>query len=59
MSKKRFSIRTLHIIESRWSRGISAVSIAGELGTHVEKVQAVIDSLEKVRSSELPATAKK
>lgn len=50
MSKKRFSLRTLGIIEDRWSRGISITSIAGELGTTAAKVQAVVDQLEHERA---------
>jgi hypothetical protein len=46
MSKKSLSLRTLGIIEDRWSRGISVVSIAGELGTFPHRVQAVVDRLE-------------
>lgn len=46
MAKKRLSLRTLGIIESRWLRGISAVSIAGETGTRLDRVQDAIRELE-------------
>ena len=63
MSKKSFALRTLGIIEDRWSRGISVVSIAGELGTFPHRVQAVVDRLEmehhKAIETAFSAAAKK
>lgn len=46
MPKRPLSQRSRLIIELRHARGISATSIAGELGTTVERVQPYIDRLE-------------
>jgi len=47
----KFAQRTRLIIELRHARGISAVSIAGELATTVERVQEHIDRLERRKAA--------
>lgn len=46
MTRRRLSQRSRLIIELRHARGISPVSIAGELGTTVQRVEAVIRELD-------------
>jgi hypothetical protein len=47
MRRKGLSLRTVGIIEHMWARGISAVSIAGETQARLDRVQEVIDRLER------------
>lgn len=49
MTRRHLSARSRLIIELRHARGISVVSIAGELGSTVERVQEHIDRLEARR----------
>jgi predicted ArsR family transcriptional regulator len=51
VTKRHLSARSRLIIELRHARGISAVSIAGELGTTVQRVQEHIDRLEARRKA--------
>lgn len=51
MIRRHLSARSLNIIELRYARGISAVSIAGELQTTVERVQEHIDRIENRRKA--------
>lgn len=51
MSRKRLSLRTVGIIEHMWSRGISAVSIAGSTQARLDRVREVIAQLERSASA--------
>lgn len=54
--RKGLSLRTKGIIEHMWSRGISAVSIAGSTQARLDRVEAHIRELEAAlpTSSETP-----
>lgn len=56
MSKRKgLSLRTKGIIEHMWSRGISAVSIAGSTQARLDRVEAYILELRNERGDMTPS----